>query len=88
MADLEHIKTGSKSDIGQDKLALQRQALVGKDESYKMASMAFYSAKDPAKKQKAKDTMDAIERTYGIVDDSASNTGAGAPPPGAVKKIG
>jgi hypothetical protein len=52
---------------------------MAKDESYKMAAIAYYNAKDPAKKQKAKDTMDAIEKAYGIVGDSTA--GAGTPPP-------
>jgi hypothetical protein len=88
MKSIERVKTGTKGETAQEKLAVQRQGLLGKDESYKMASMAYYNSKDPVKKQKAKDTMDAIERTYGIIDDSAPNTGIGTPPPGAVKKIG
>jgi hypothetical protein len=76
---LERIKTGSRGETAQQTLELKRQALMAKDESYKMAAIAYYNAKDPAKKQKAKDTMDAIEKAYGIVGDSTA--GAGTPPP-------
>jgi hypothetical protein len=79
MKNLERIKTGSKPETAQQTLELKRQGLMAKDESYKMAAMAYYNAKDPVKKQKAKDTMDAIEKAYGIVGDSTA--GAGAPPP-------
>lgn len=88
MKNLERIKTGSKPETAQQTLELKRQTLMAKDESYKMASMAYYNAKDSVKKQKAKDTMDAIEKAYGIVGDSAPNAGVGAPPAGAVKQIG
>jgi isopropylmalate/homocitrate/citramalate synthase len=88
MKDLERIKTGSKPETAQQTLELKRQALMAKDESYKMAAIAYYNAKDPAKKQKAKDTMDAIEKAYGITGESTPDAGIGAPPPGAVKKIG
>lgn len=81
MRNLERIKTGSRAPNKQEELEIKRQGLVAKDENYKMAAMAFYNSKDPAKKQKAKDTMTAIERTYGIMEDPASGAGAGTPPP-------
>jgi hypothetical protein len=76
---LELVTTGSKAQTAQELLELKRQGLMAKDENYKMAAMAYYNAKTPEKKQKAKDTMDAIEKAYGIVGDSTA--GAGAPPP-------
>lgn len=76
---LELVTTGSRGETAQQTLELKRQGLMAKDENYKMAAMAYYNAKTPEKKQKAKDTMDAIERAYGIVGDSTA--GAGTPPP-------
>lgn len=76
---LELVTTGSRGETAQQTLELKRQGLMAKDENYKMAAMAYYNAKDEAKKKKAKDTMDAIERAYGIVGDSTA--GAGTPPP-------
>ena len=69
MADLERIKTGSRGQTAQDKIALQRQALVEKSEPYKNAAQQYYFSKDPAKKASAKAIMQEIERGAGIMPD-------------------
>jgi hypothetical protein len=73
MADLERIKTGSRGATAQDKIALQRQALVEKSEPYKNAAQQYYFAKDPAKKAAAKAIMQEIERGAGIMPDLPDN---------------
>lgn len=73
MSDLERIKTGSKGATAQDKIALQRQALVEKSEPYKNAAQQYYFAKDPAKKAAAKAIMLEIERNAGIMPDLPDN---------------
>lgn len=73
MADLERIKTGSRGATAQDKVALQRQALIEKNEAYKTAAQQYYFAKDPAKKAAAKAIMQDIERGAGIMPDLPDN---------------
>lgn len=73
MSDLERIKTGSRGATAQDKIALQRQALVEKSEPYKNAAQQYYFAKDPAKKAAAKAIMQEIERGAGIMPDLPDN---------------
>lgn len=73
MADLERIKTGSKGATAQDKVALQRQALVEKSEPYKNAAQQYYFSKDPAKKAAAKAIMQEIERNAGIMPELPDN---------------
>jgi hypothetical protein len=73
MLDLERIKTGSRGATGQEKVALQRQALVEKSEPYKNAAQQYYFAKDPAKKAAAKAIMQEIERNAGIMPDLPDN---------------
>jgi hypothetical protein len=73
MADLERIKTGSRGTTAQDKIALQRQALVEKNEVYKNAAQQYYFSKDPAKKASAKVIMQDIERGAGIMPDLPDN---------------
>lgn len=69
LQDLERIKTGSRGATGQEKVALQRQALVEKSEPYKNAAQQYYFSKDPAKKAAAKAIMQEIERNAGIMPD-------------------
>jgi hypothetical protein len=73
MLDLERIKTGSRGATAQDKVALQRQALIEKNEAYKTAAQQYYFAKDPAKKASAKAIMQDIERGAGIMPDLPDN---------------
>jgi hypothetical protein len=73
MVDLERIKTGSRGATAQDKIALQRQALVEKSEPYKNAAQQYYFSKDPAKKASAKAIMQEIERNAGIMPDLPDN---------------
>jgi hypothetical protein len=73
MSDLERIKTGSRGQTAQEKIALQRQALVEKSEPYKNAAQQYYFSKDPAKKQAAKAIMQDIERNAGIMPDLPDN---------------
>lgn len=73
MVNLERIKTGTKGATAQDKVALQRQALVEKSEPYKNAAQQYYFSKDPAKKAAAKAIMQEIERNAGIMPDLPSN---------------
>lgn len=73
MQDLERIKTGSRGATGQEKIALQRQALVEKSEPYKNAAQQYYFSKDPAKKAAAKAIMQEIERNAGIMPDLPDN---------------
>jgi hypothetical protein len=73
MSDLERIKTGSRGQTAQEKIALQRQALVEKSEPYKNAAQQYYFSKDPAKKQAAKVIMQDIERNAGIMPDLPDN---------------
>jgi hypothetical protein len=73
MLDLERVKTGSRGATGQEKVALQRQALVEKNEAYKNAAQQYYFAKDPAKKASAKAIMQEIERNAGIMPDLPDN---------------
>jgi hypothetical protein len=73
MASLERIKTGTRGQTAQDKVALQRQALVEKSEPYKNAAQQYYFSKDPAKKASAKAIMQEIERGAGIMPDLPAN---------------
>jgi hypothetical protein len=73
MANLERIKTGTRGQTAQDKVALQRQALVEKSEPYKNAAQQYYFSKDPAKKASAKAIMQEIERGAGIMPDLPAN---------------
>jgi hypothetical protein len=73
MSDLERIKTGSRGATAQEKIALQRQALVEKSEPYKNAAQQYYFSKDPAKKAAAKAIMQDIERNAGIMPDLPDN---------------
>ena len=73
MVNLERIKTGTRGATAQDKVALQRQALVEKSEPYKNAAQQYYFSKDPAKKAAAKVIMQEIERNAGIMPDLPSN---------------
>jgi hypothetical protein len=73
LQDIERIKTGSRGTTAQDKIALQRQALVEKNEAYKTAAQQYYFAKDPAKKAAAKAIMQDIERGAGIMPDLPDN---------------
>jgi hypothetical protein len=73
MLDVERLRTGSRGATAQDKVALQRQALVEKSEPYKNAAQQYYFAKDPAKKAAAKAIMQEIERNAGIMPDLPSN---------------
>lgn len=73
MLDVERLKTGSRGQTAQDKLALQRQALVEKSEPYKNAAQQYYFSKDPAKKASAKAIMQEIERGAGIMPDLPDN---------------
>ena len=73
MLDVERLKTGSRGQTAQDKIALQRQALVEKSEPYKNAAQQYYFAKDPAKKAAAKAIMQEIERNAGIMPDLPDN---------------
>lgn len=73
MIDVERLKTGSRGQTAQDKIALQRQALVEKSEPYKNAAQQYYFAKDPAKKAAAKAIMQEIERGAGIMPDLPDN---------------
>lgn len=73
LVDIERIKTGTKGATAQDKIALQRQALVEKSEPYKNAAQQYYFSKDPAKKAAAKAIMQEIERNAGIMPDLPSN---------------
>lgn len=73
MSDLERIKTGSRGATAQEKIALQRQALVEKSEPYKNAAQQYYFSKDPAKKAAAKAIMQEIERGAGIMPDLPDN---------------
>jgi hypothetical protein len=80
MKNLERIKTGSRGATAQESLAIKRQALLDKNTNYQMASAAFYNAKDPDKKAKAKATMDAIEqRELGITPSAVDTSGFGEP---------
>jgi len=88
MKNIRYLTSGDKDVNAQDKLELRRRELLAKDDIYRSAAMSYFSEKDPVKKQKAKDKMEAVERTYSMIDDSTSSTGIGTPPPGAVKKIG
>ena len=54
-------------------MALQRQALIEKNEAYKTAAQQYYFAKDPAKKAAAKAIMQDIERGAGIMPDLPDN---------------
>ena len=73
MSDLERIKTGSRGATAQEKLSLQRQQLVEKNEIYKNASQQYYFSKDPTKKAQGKAIMDEIERKEGIISGTPSN---------------
>jgi hypothetical protein len=73
LQDIERIKTGTKGATAQDKVALQRQALVEKSEPYKNAAQQYYFSKDPAKKAAAKAIMQEIERNAGIMPDLPDN---------------
>jgi hypothetical protein len=73
LQDIERIKTGTRGQTAQDKIALQRQALVEKSEPYKNAAQQYYFSKDPAKKAAAKAIMQEIERNAGIMPDLPSN---------------
>jgi uncharacterized protein YmfQ (DUF2313 family) len=73
LQDIERIKTGTRGQTAQDKVALQRQALVEKSEPYKNAAQQYYFAKDPAKKAAAKAIMQEIERNAGIMPDLPDN---------------
>lgn len=73
MLDVERLKTGSRGQTAQDKIALQRQALVEKSEPYKNAAQQYYFSKDPAKKASAKAIMQEIERGAGIMPDLPDN---------------
>ena len=73
MLDVERLKTGSRGQTAQDKIALQRQALVEKSEPYKNAAQQYYFSKDPAKKQAAQTIMQEIERNAGIMPDLPDN---------------
>jgi len=73
MLDVERLRTGSRGATAQDKVALQRQALVEKSEPYKNAAQQYYFSKDPAKKAAAKAIMQEIERNAGIMPDLPSN---------------
>jgi hypothetical protein len=73
LVDIERIKTGSRGQTAQEKMALQRQALVEKSEPYKNAAQQYYFSKDPAKKAAAKAIMQEIERNAGIMPDLPSN---------------
>ena len=80
MRNLERIKTGSRGATAQENLAIKRQALMEKNPTYQMASSAFYNAKDPDKKAKAKATMDAIEqKELGISPSTVDTSGFGEP---------
>jgi hypothetical protein len=73
LVDIERIKTGTRGATAQDKVALQRQALVEKSEPYKNAAQQYYFSKDPAKKASAKVIMQDIERNAGIMPDLPDN---------------
>ena len=73
LQDIERIKTGTRGQTAQDKVALQRQALVEKSEPYKNAAQQYYFSKDPAKKAAAKAIMQEIERNAGIMPDLPDN---------------
>jgi hypothetical protein len=73
LVDIERIKTGSRGQTAQEKMALQRQALVEKSEPYKNAAQQYYFSKDPAKKAAAKAIMQEIERNAGIMPDLPDN---------------
>jgi hypothetical protein len=73
MVDVERLRTGSRGATAQDKVALQRQALVEKSEPYKNAAQQYYFSKDPAKKAAAKAIMQEIERNAGIMPDLPDN---------------
>jgi hypothetical protein len=73
LQDIERIKTGTRGQTAQDKIALQRQALVEKSEPYKNAAQQYYFSKDPAKKASAKAIMQEIERGAGIMPDLPDN---------------
>lgn len=73
MLDVERLRTGSRGATAQDKIALQRQALVEKSEPYKNAAQQYYFSKDPAKKAAAKAIMQEIERNAGIMPDLPDN---------------
>jgi hypothetical protein len=73
MLDVERLKTGSRGQTAQDRVALQRQALVEKSEPYKNAAQQYYFSKDPAKKASAKAIMQEIERGAGIMPDLPDN---------------
>jgi hypothetical protein len=73
LQDIERIKTGTRGATAQDKVTLQRQALVEKNEAYKTAAQQYYFAKDPAKKAAAKAIMQDIERGAGIMPDLPDN---------------
>jgi hypothetical protein len=73
LVDIERIKTGSRGQTAQEKMALQRQALVEKSEPYKNAAQQYYFTKDPAKKAAAKAIMQEIERNAGIMPDLPDN---------------
>jgi len=73
LQDIERIKTGTRGQTAQDKVTLQRQALVEKNEAYKTAAQQYYFAKDPAKKAAAKAIMQDIERNAGIMPDLPDN---------------
>jgi hypothetical protein len=73
LVDIERIKTGTRGATAQDKVALQRQALVEKSEPYNNAAQQYYFSKDPAKKAAAKAIMQEIERSAGIMPDLPDN---------------
>ena len=73
LLDIERIKTGTRGATAQDKVALQRQALVEKSDPYKNAAQQYYFSKDPAKKAAAKAIMQEIERNAGIMPDLPDN---------------
>ena len=73
LQDIERIKTGTRGQTAQEKIALQRQALVEKSEPYKNAAQQYYFSKDPAKKAAAKAIMQEIERNAGIMPDLPDN---------------
>jgi hypothetical protein len=74
------IVSGGKLETAKEALAIRRQALLDKNQPYQMASMQFYSAKDPEKKAKAKATMDAIEqKELGVSPSTVDTSGFGEP---------
>jgi hypothetical protein len=80
MRNIERVKTGSRGATAQEALAIRKQALLDKNQPYQMASMQFYSAKDPDKKAKAKATMDAIEqKELGVSPSTVDTSGFGEP---------